>query len=139
MTTQSFYTFLPILSKKYKILLFDFRGQGNSSKDDEKFSFEMHSDDFYRILKELNIEKINIVGVSYGGEVGLKFALKYQEFVKSLIIVTSTSEVDDEMKQKIENWINGAKTKDSLIFINSWLKDVYSKEFLIRFESFLKK
>lgn len=137
MTTQSFYPLLQILNKKYRVLLFDFRGQGKSSKKGEKFSLKMHSDDFYQILKELNIKKINIVGVSYGGEVALRFALDYPDLVKSLIIVTSTSEVDDEMKEKIERWKKGAESKDQLTFINSWLRDVYSDDFLNKYESFL--
>ncbi len=51
---------------------------------------------FLGLLNSLQIEKINIVGVSYGGEVALKFASLFPERVKSLIIISSVSEVDDE-------------------------------------------
>ena len=138
MSTQSFSQFLPLFSKKYSVLLHDFRGQWNSGKEGEKFSLELHSKDFYKLLNELKIEKINIVGISYGGEVALKFATLFPEKVKSLVIVSSVSEVDDELKRKIEKWIEGAKSKDSQKFIDSWLKDVYSPKFLEKYENFLR-
>ncbi|MBC7195130.1 MAG: alpha/beta hydrolase, partial [Caldisericia bacterium] len=139
MSTQSFSNFLPLFSINYQVLLHDFRGQWNSGKEGEKYSLELHSEDFYFLLKNLNIKKVNIVGVSYGGEVALKFATLYPEFVKSLIIISSVSEIDNELSEKIERWIEGAKTKNSQRFIDSWLKDVYSEKFLKKHEKFLRE
>lgn len=137
MSTQSFSPILPNLIKKYTVLLHDFRGQWNSQKNGDKFSLELHSNDFCELLKALKIEKINIVGVSYGGEVALKFSTLFPEKVKSLIIVSSVSEIDDELKKKINRWIEGANTKVAQKFIDSWLKDVYSPQFLQNYENFL--
>lgn len=138
MSTSSFSSFLPLFSKNYQVLLHDFRGQWNSGKEGEKYSLELHADDFYKLLKELDIDRIDIVGVSYGGEVALKFTTFYPEMVNSLIIISSVSEVDDELKTKIERWIEGVKSKNSEIFINSWLQDVYSSQFLEKYEIFLR-
>lgn len=138
MSTKSYLNFIPKFSSKYKIILHDFRGQWNSDKPNE-ISFKKHSDDFYFLLKELNIEKINIVGVSYGGEVALKFVIDYPEKVNSLIIVSSVSEINFELKEKIEKWKEGAKTKNPQKFINSWIDDVYSKVFLDKNYSLLRE
>ncbi len=138
MSTSSLSQFIPIFSKKYKVILHDFRGQWNSGKEGEEYSLELHSKDFLGLLDSLHIEKINIVGVSYGGEVALKFASLFPEKVKSLIIISSVSEVDDELEEKIKRWIDGAKSKKVDIFVNSWIKDVYSEEFLRKYENFLR-
>jgi 3-oxoadipate enol-lactonase len=138
MSTQSFSQFLPLFTKKYKVLLHDFRGQWNSGKEGEKYSLELHSKDFFILLEKLKIEKVNIVGISYGGEVALKFATLYPEFVKSLVIISSVSEIDDCIYEKIEKWKDGARTKDANKFIDSWLNDVYSKKFLEKYENFLR-
>ncbi len=135
MSTQSFSQFLPLFTKKYKVLLHDFRGQWNSGKEGEKYSLELHSKDFFILLEKLKIEKVNIVGISYGGEVALKFATLYPEFVKSLVIISSVSEIDDCIYEKIEKWKDGARTKDACKFIDSWLNDVYSKKFLEKYEN----
>ncbi|MCX8095686.1 MAG: alpha/beta hydrolase [Caldisericia bacterium] len=139
MSTSSFAQFIPIFSKKFKLLLHDFRGQWNSGKEGDAYSLELHSKDFVEILNKLEIEKINIVGISYGGEIALNFSTLFPERVKSLIIISSVSEIDNELKEKIERWIEGAKSKNSLTFINSWLKDVYSEDFLKKYENFLRK
>ncbi len=139
MSTSSFSQFLPIFTQKYKVLLHDFRGQWNSGKEGDKYSLEMHSNDLHLLLKKLNLDKVNIVGISYGGEVALKYATLYPEDVKSLIIICSVSEIDDELGKKIEKWKEGAKTKNSDRFIDSWLKDVYSEKFLKKYEDFLRQ
>lgn len=139
MSTSSFSQFVPTFSKKYKVLLHDFRGQWNSGKEGDSYSLELHSKDFFELLNSLQIEKINLVGISYGGEVALCFATLFPDRVKSLIIISSVSEVDDELKEKIERWIEGAKTKNVESFINSWIKDVYSKDFLEKYENILRQ
>ncbi len=44
------------------------------------------------LLDTLEIDKSHIVGVSYGAEVGMYFALMYPERVKSLTLGTAVSE-----------------------------------------------
>lgn len=139
MSTSSFSQLVPIFSKRYKVILHDFRGQWNSGKEGEEYSLELHSKDFLGILNSLQIEKVNIVGVSYGGEVALNFTTCFPERVKSLIIISSVSEIDEKLEEKIKRWIEGAKSKKRDIFVNSWIKDVYSEEFLRKYENFLRK
>ncbi len=97
------------LKENHKILLSDFRGQGRSSKPDMNYTFEMHVNDLKSLLDELGIKKAHFVGTSYGAEVGMYYALKYPEYVQSLILATAVSESDYLLKQKIETWIIAAK------------------------------
>lgn len=59
------------------------------------YSFEEHCRQAKALLDSLNVKKVHIVGTSYGGETGMKFALMYPEFVASLSIIDSVSEVDE--------------------------------------------
>jgi len=130
MSTKSWSLQTPVFSKKYKVLLHDFRGQWQSDKPSGKYSLELHADDFQKFLLHLNIDKVHLVGTSYGGEVAMVFAIKYPEMVKSLTIISSVSEIHPALKLLGERWLNAAKTRDSKIFIIEWLADVYSEEFL---------
>lgn len=130
MSTKSWSFQTPIFSKKYKVLLHDFRGQWQSDKPSGKYSLELHVDDFQKLLMHLNVDKIHVVGTSYGGEVAMLFAIKYPEIVKSLTIISSVSEIHSALKLLGERWLNAAKTRDPKIFITEWLADVYSEEFL---------
>ncbi|MGD8406639.1 MAG: alpha/beta hydrolase, partial [Anaerolineales bacterium] len=73
------------LSKRYRLLQYDCRGQGQSEHPDEAYTMEMHADDLAALLTALGYEGAHIAGISYGGEVGQAFALKYPEHCLSLI------------------------------------------------------
>lgn len=109
MNTDTWHSQAQALQHSYNILLSDFRGQGRSSKPDIPYSFEMHADDLKKLLDDLGIEKAHFVGTSYGAEVGMHFALRYPQSVKSLVLATAVSESDYLLKQKIETWKIAAK------------------------------
>jgi 3-oxoadipate enol-lactonase len=91
---------VPIFSKEYQVILYDMRGQGQSDKPDEPYSFEIHAEDQKALLDNLGIPKVHHVGISYGAELGLVFALKYPDILKSLVACSAVSYVDtllDEM------------------------------------------
>ncbi len=130
MSTKSWGPISSMLSRKYRVILHDFRGQWQSEKPLGKYSFEMHAEDLYKLIKELNLGKVHIVGTSYGGEVAMAFAIKYGELVKSLSMIASVSEIKLLLKLTAERWKNAAKTKDPEIFMKEWISDTYSENFL---------
>ncbi|MET3537300.1 alpha/beta fold hydrolase [Chryseobacterium limigenitum] len=85
---QEFYQQIPELSKYYKVIAVDTRGQGKStdtSKTD--FTYKIFADDVESLIDELGLKKVNIVGWSDGGNTGLEFALKYPDHVKKLVTI----------------------------------------------------
>lgn len=113
----------------YQVLLHDFRGQSQSSLEISNFTFEQHADDFYELLIELEIDKVHIVGVSYGAEVAMQFALKYPSKISSLVLGTAVSEVKPLLKAMIDAWISAAKTYDGELFFKVMASFVYSNTF----------
>lgn len=85
---QEFYKQIPELSKEFKIIAIDTRGQGQS-KDFTKgdLSYKIFADDLKNLMDHLNLPKANILGWSDGGNTGLEFALKYPQSVNKLIII----------------------------------------------------
>jgi pimeloyl-ACP methyl ester carboxylesterase len=53
-------------SKKYKVIALDSRGQGNSSENKTKLSYELFADDVNEFLEYFNIKQANILGWSDG-------------------------------------------------------------------------
>ena len=68
-----------VLSRHYRLLQYDCRGQGQSDHPEGPYSMEQHADDLAALLKGLDIEKAHIAGISYGGEVAQAFALQYPQ------------------------------------------------------------
>lgn len=132
MNTASWGAIANQVSKFFKVVLHDMRGQWKSDKplERERYSFENHAKDLLNLMNHLGIDKAHIVGTSYGGEVGLYFAIKHSDMVKSLTVICSVSEIGLETKLAVRRWINGTLTRDPSAFVYSWITDVYSEEFL---------
>lgn len=137
MSTASWRLMVPFFERSYRVVLHDFRGQWNSGKPEEPYSLHQHARDLKGLLEHLDLDKVHIVGTSYGGEVGLCFALEFPERVRSLTVISSVSEIRPHLKYMARRWLNAAKTHDPEIFVCEWIGDVYSEEFLQKHREYL--
>lgn len=126
MSTASWVLQIPQFVKDYQVLLHDFRGQGNSTLTEESITFDDHVQDFKELLDELQIDKIHIVGVSYGAEVAIHFALAYPDMVKTLVLGTATSESKALLKGMVEAWISAAETHNGELLLKVISPMIYS-------------
>ncbi|MDR2237726.1 MAG: alpha/beta fold hydrolase [Chryseobacterium sp.] len=85
---KDYYQQIPVLSKQYKVIAVDTRGQGKSKDTSRKdFTYKLFADDVKALADELKLDKINIVGWSDGGNTGLEFALKYPDRLNKLVTI----------------------------------------------------
>lgn len=89
----------PHLSTKFKIIKIDLPGHGKSDNYSEIHSMEMMAIEVEKVISELNLEKIHLLGHSMGGYVSLAFAELFPEKLKSLTLFFSTFLADDEEKK----------------------------------------
>lgn len=108
---QSFSRQIPDLSQEYYVLAMDSRGQGYSTNDGTKVSYELMAEDVIAFLNALNIEKVNVIGWSDGGIIGLLLAMKYPDRINSLATMGANlfndhtsleSEVNEELKKELQ-------------------------------------
>jgi len=76
-------------SRDHKVILFDYRGTGKSSKAVQKYSIKMFTDDAAALLDHLDVERAIVCGHSMGGVVAQLLALDYPRKVKQLILASS--------------------------------------------------
>ena len=86
MHTKAWYGFLPQLLDDYDVLLYDYPGQGESSKEDVPYSIPAFARYLARIMDLNEVEKIHLMGISYGGFVALDFARLYRERLHTLVL-----------------------------------------------------
>lgn len=72
-----------VFAEKYRVVRFDYRGFGRSTMPAGSFS---NVEDVRALLDFLGIDSSYIIGVSFGGLIGLDFTLAYPERVKALIL-----------------------------------------------------
>jgi pimeloyl-ACP methyl ester carboxylesterase len=89
------------LSLSCQIILPDIRGHGQSdAKDSESFTLTELADDVAGLLDHLLIDEAVLCGYSSGGSIAQKFALKYPERTKGLILSGGFSEVSTPLFRK---------------------------------------
>lgn len=87
------------LTKYFQLVYVDNRGSGFSDEcDEETYTLEQNVEDLEALRQYLGLEKITLFGHSYGGMVAMSYAVKYPEFVRGLVLMTTSphySFIDD--------------------------------------------
>lgn len=73
-------------SNRYRVIALDTRGHGRSPRGTKPFTIEQFSCDLYDFMEELEISEAVILGFSDGANIAMKFAMKYPNKVKALIL-----------------------------------------------------
>jgi pimeloyl-ACP methyl ester carboxylesterase len=138
MNTASWFGQTPVFSKRYQVILYDMRGQGQSDKPDGDYSFEIHTEDQKGLLDHLGIEKVHHLGISYGAELGLEFALKYPQMLKTLVLSSCVSEIGP-LLDKIGNlWRYACVNNDPELFFHSTVPFNFSESFIAKNTEFFE-
>ena len=75
------------LENQFHFIFYDQRGSLRSPFPDSLISFDQHIEDVERLRKELNIDKLNIVGHSMGAVLASAYATKYPANIRQLVLL----------------------------------------------------
>jgi pimeloyl-ACP methyl ester carboxylesterase len=129
MSALSWKDHVPMFKKGYQIITYDMRDQGQSARLDEGYTIDTHVEDLKKLLDHLNIDKVNLLGVSYGSQVALLFVLKYPERVNRMILPNATDYIDNYLQAVGEVWKIAARSYDGEKFFDLALPFIYSRPF----------
>ncbi|KAJ9603148.1 hypothetical protein H2200_012443 [Cladophialophora chaetospira] len=74
-----------------RVLCYDLRGHGFAQDAPRITSLDQVADDLADLLRVLCIDKVDVMGVSFGGGVAQIFSLNHPEFVRSAAFIATTS------------------------------------------------
>jgi len=114
--------------KNYNTLVYDLLGHGKTPLKKSKISFKDFTKQLVRLIKELNFNKIHLVGFSFGGIIARHFASEHSDKLSSLIIHGSIYKRTEEQKRIIKNRYEVAKM-DKPVSKKSALRRWFSEEF----------
>ncbi len=86
MHTGAWYGFLGELVPEFDVLLYDYLGQGRSSCPDEPYFIPDFCRHLTGILDRLGIERVHVMGISYGGFIALDYGRLYQHRLHTLTL-----------------------------------------------------
>lgn len=85
------------LSDRYRCIVWDERAHGHTATDEAPAPFDYYdsADDLAALLDYLAIDRAILAGMSQGGFLSLRFALRYPERVRALILLDTQAGKED--------------------------------------------
>jgi pimeloyl-ACP methyl ester carboxylesterase len=105
-------SFLKELGQGYRILRYDLRGFGESSKVKGRYELGSYVEDFVALLDHLNIDRCHVLGFSLGGIIAQGVALVYPGRVDRLILCSTIAGVNPEDRAFLRERYVALKTSD---------------------------
>jgi pimeloyl-ACP methyl ester carboxylesterase len=87
---------IPVLAEHFEVILMQYPGYGAQDDDEAEFSIPNTAHALNRLLDELDLDRVSLVGLSLGGAVSLQFAHTYPERVRRLVLADTLSGVRTE-------------------------------------------
>lgn len=121
------------LSKDYRVIAYDHRGQGQSEVKGP-FDMDTVAEDAAGLIREICDGPVHFVGLSMGGFVGMRIAARHPKLIKSLILLETSANsepVENLPKYKTLNgivkWMGiippVANKVMHIMFAESWLSN----------------
>ncbi|MGY3723822.1 Pimeloyl-ACP methyl ester carboxylesterase [Granulicatella balaenopterae] len=137
MSTKSWEPFLEELTRYNQVILVDFLDQGQSERiTDIEYSHDIHVDSLHDLLQFLELEKVSIFGVSYGGEVALQFALRYPNMTDKLLLFNTAAKTSYWFTELGNSWASALG--DPLRYYLAAIPSVYSPKFFDEHEEWVE-
>jgi pimeloyl-ACP methyl ester carboxylesterase len=78
-----------VLSRKYHVITYDLRGHGRSGSPQSGYTLEHMTDDLRALLDHVGVERVHLVGHSFGARIALCATIQQPERIASLTVADS--------------------------------------------------
>jgi pimeloyl-ACP methyl ester carboxylesterase len=96
------------LMADHLVIVADSRGHGRSTRDAQPYGYDLMAEDYVALLDHLKVDKVDLVGWSDGGIIGLDIAMKHPERLNRLFAHAANITVDGVDPSVAEDAVFGA-------------------------------
>jgi len=117
--------------KNYNTLTYDLLGHGKTPLKKSQINLEDFSKQLFKLIKELNFNKIHLIGFSLGALIARHFACKHSDKLSSLILFGSIYKRTEEQKRVVKNRFELAKLNKPAskhAALRRWFSEDFSKK-----------
>ena len=118
-----------VLSRRYRVLIYDLYGHGQSTRPPDTLSLAVFSQQLRELLDELDIEHSVIAGFSLGGMINRRFAMDYPSRVSALIVLNSPHERKPDEQKLVEQRVSQTAQGGPAATIETSLERWFTEEF----------
>jgi len=128
--SQSWLPVIDKLSKYFRVIIFDSRGLGCSSKDNSDISVRAMADDCIKLIRHLKLSSVYLLGHSMGGMIAMDMAIRYPGMVDKLVLEATTPRMNNRNAELLNDWVSYLKTgMDKSLWFKNIFYWVFSSDF----------
>lgn len=119
-----------LLSSRYLTLTYDKRGHGLSDAPPGDYRLDDHVDDLIGLVDELGFETFSLVGVSVGGLISQRCALKHGTRVQALVLCSTAAKIGsaEAWNERIEHVRSGDMAALAEPVMDRWFSPEFQKD-----------
>lgn len=80
---------------RYRVITFDLRGQGRSSKTPDRLDLDSLAEDTVALAEQLGLNTVHLVGFSMGSFIAMRIAARHPALVRSLTLIGPSADAEE--------------------------------------------
>ena len=115
----------------FRCISFDHRAHGKSEITTNGYELDNIVTDAICLIEQLKLDSVHFIGMSTGGFVGMRIAIRRPDLLKSLVLMDTSAETDGKfilMKNRLLLWT--VKNTGWFLVINKVMSTLFHKSFL---------
>ena len=133
MSTASWKPFIQAMTRHNTLVLVDFFDQGQSARMTEPYDHSIQVALLDAVLTEvaaqLSCQQFTIMGISYGGEIAIQYALAHPERTGRLVLANTCGRTSSWLKKIGDGWNEVAKAGSGYAYYLTTIPVIYSTKF----------
>ena len=134
-TTRTWWLQTRNLKDKFRILLYDARGQGQSDLGQASLTLDGHIDDLIKLLDHLDVNRTHLVGLSHGARLACRFGAVMPQRTGKMILCGLGRNLDPRTIAMLNSWSHILKSGNFESMVWSMLPVVFGENFLDQHQS----
>lgn len=131
MSCASWKEFIEPFSARNRLILVDFLDQGKSDRmTGQEYDHAIQVEVVKELVDFLGLDKVCLMGISYGSEVAMEFTLKYPQHVERLLLFNATARTGPWLGDIGDAWNLAARDPDA--YYLTTIPVIYSPSFYLR-------
>ncbi|MGL1889400.1 MAG: alpha/beta hydrolase [Reichenbachiella sp.] len=100
-SSQFWKEYIEEYAKGYNVFAIDLRGHGKSSSLNSDFSIKRTANDILALMDYLGLDKVNAIGLSFGGLAILQLASLHPDRVKSMVLIGASHKYNGQDNKEL--------------------------------------
>jgi pimeloyl-ACP methyl ester carboxylesterase len=126
-------------SRRFGLLCYDARAQGQSDLGNKPISLKLHVSDLKDLLEYLTVDKAHLVGISHGAWAALAFSAEFPEMVDRLVLCSLSTKTNDRSRAIVRSWLEILRLSGLEAMAWAALPTVFGNSFLNQHQKILDK